>query len=90
MVKFYYEFFCFVKVIVGYVVLEYILFELVILGVIWFLIIIDKGVCVNNLLVFIEVVFEFIDVVIGVIFDDVLFDLSLEIVCKVVNLYCEY
>lgn len=89
MAKPYYEFFCPVKVIAGHAALEHIPFELATLGATRPMIITDKGVRSNNLLVPIEAAFESTDAVIGCIFDDVPPDSSLETVRKAAQLYRE-
>ncbi|MFW1754647.1 iron-containing alcohol dehydrogenase [Acinetobacter wanghuae] len=90
MAKPYYEFFCPVKVIAGHVALEHIPFELSTLGAKRPLIITDKGVRSNNLLVPIEAAFENTDVEIGFIFDDIPPDSSLETVRKAAELYRQH
>ncbi|HJF26941.1 iron-containing alcohol dehydrogenase [Acinetobacter bohemicus] len=87
MAKPYYEFFCPVKVIAGHAALEHIPFELATLGAKRPLIITDKGVRANNLLIPIEDAFESADAVIAGIFDDVPPDSSLETVRKAAKLY---
>ena len=90
MAKPYYEFFCPVKVIAGHAALEHIPFELSTLGAKRPLIITDKGVRSNNLLVPIEAAFENTDVEIGFIFDDIPPDSSLETVRKAAELYRQH
>ncbi|TSH77613.1 iron-containing alcohol dehydrogenase [Acinetobacter sp. RF15A] len=87
MAKPYYEFFCPVKIIAGHAALEHIPFELATLGAKRPLIITDKGVRANNLLIPIEDAFESADAVIAGIFDDVPPDSSLETVRKAAKLY---
>ncbi len=89
MAKPYYEFFCPVKVIAGHAALEHIPFELATLGAKRPLIITDKGVRANKLLVPIEAAFESADAEIAAIFDDVPPDSSLETVRKAAHLYRE-
>ncbi|MCO8044367.1 iron-containing alcohol dehydrogenase [Acinetobacter bohemicus] len=90
MAKPYYEFFCPVKVIAGHAALEHIPFELATLGAKRPLIITDKGVRANNLLIPIEDAFESADAVIAGIFDDVPPDSSLETVRKAAKLYRDH
>ncbi|ENX00239.1 MULTISPECIES: iron-containing alcohol dehydrogenase [Acinetobacter] len=87
MTKPYYEFFCPVKVIAGHAALEHIPFELSTLGAKRPLIITDKGVRANNLLVPIEAAFESTDAEIAAIFDDVPPDSSLGTVRRAAQLY---
>lgn len=87
MAKPYYEFFCPVKVIAGHAALEHIPFELATLGAKRPLIITDKGVRNNNLLVPIEAAFESSNTQIGGIFDDVPPDSSLETVRRAAQIY---
>ncbi|MGB8695819.1 iron-containing alcohol dehydrogenase, partial [Acinetobacter sp.] len=87
MAKPYYEFFCPVKVIAGHAALEHIPFELATLGAKRPLIITDKGVRANNLLVPIEAAFESTDAVIGYIFDDVPPDSSVQTVRNAAKAY---
>lgn len=87
MAKPYYEFFCPVKVIAGHAALEHIPFELSTLGAKRPLIITDKGVRANNLLVPIEAAFESTDAEIAAIFDDVPPDSSLGTVRRAAQLY---
>ena len=89
MAKPYYEFFCPVKVIAGHAALEHIPFELATLGAKRPLIITDKGVRANNLLVPIEAAFEMADAAIVAIFDDVPPDSSLGTVRSAAKLYRE-
>ncbi|WP_347453001.1 iron-containing alcohol dehydrogenase [Acinetobacter thermotolerans] len=87
MAKPYYEFFCPVKIIAGHAALEHIPFELATLGAKRPLIITDKGVRANKLLVPIEAAFESTEAEIAAIFDDVPPDSSLETVRKAAQLY---
>jgi len=87
MAKPYYEFFCPVKVIAGHAALEHIPFELAALGAKRPMIITDKGVRANQLLAPIEAAFESTDIEIGVIFDDVPPDSSLETVRAAAQAY---
>ena len=87
MAKPYYEFFCPVKVIAGHAALEHIPFELSSLGAKRPMIITDKGVRINNLLVPLEAAFESTDVEIGFVFDDVPPDSSLETVRAAAQAY---
>lgn len=80
MTKPYYEFFCPVKVIAGSAALEHVPFELHTLGAKRPMIITDKGVRANNLLAPLEAAFAASETVIGVIFDDVPPDSSLDTV----------
>lgn len=89
MAKPYYEFFCPVKVIAGHAALEHIPFELAALGAKRPMIITDKGVRANQLLAPIEAAFESTDIEIGVIFDDVPPDSSLETVRAAAQAYRE-
>ena len=87
MAKPYYEFFCPVKVIAGHAALEHIPFELSSLGAKRPMIITDKGVRINNLLVPLEAAFESTDVEVGFVFDDVPPDSSLETVRAAAQAY---
>lgn len=87
MAKAYYEFFCPVKVIAGHAALEHIPFEIISLGAKHPMIITDKGVRANNLLAPIEAAFESTEIEIGLIFDDVPPDSSLETVRAVAQAY---
>jgi len=89
MAKPYYEFFCPVKVIAGHAALEHIPFELASLGAKRPMIITDKGVRANHLLAPIEAAFESTDIEIGIIFDDVPPDSSLETVRAAAQAYRE-
>lgn len=85
--KSYYEFFCPVKVIAGHMALEHIPFELAALGAKRPMIITDKGVRSNNLLVPLEATFTDTDSQIAVIFDEVPPDSSLQTVRAAAKLY---
>lgn len=85
----YYEFFCLVKVIVGKFVLEYIFYELIGLFVKCLMIVMDKGVCVVGLFELVIVVCEESGLEIVSIYDDVLFDLLIMVVCDIVGIYCQ-
>ena len=85
--KSYYEFFCPVKVIAGHMALEHIPFELAALGAKRPMIITDKGVRSNNLLVPLEATFADADSQIAVIFDEVPPDSSLQTVRAAAKLY---
>lgn len=85
--KSYYEFFCPVKVIAGHAALEHIPFELAALGAKRPMIITDKGVRGNNLLVPLEATFTDTNSQIAVIFDDVPPDSSLKTVRAAAKLY---
>ena len=87
MAKPYYEFFCPVKVIAGHAALEHIPFELSSLGAKRPMIITDKGVRINNLLVPLEAAFESTNVEVGFVFDDVPPDSSLETVRAAAQAY---
>ncbi len=87
MSKSYYEFFCPVKVVAGHMALEHIPFELAALGAKRPMIITDKGVRVNNLLVPIEAAFIDAESVISAIFDEVPPDSSLQTVRAAAQLY---
>ncbi|MGR3977002.1 iron-containing alcohol dehydrogenase [Acinetobacter sp. 1207_04] len=87
MAKPYYEFFCPVKVIAGHAALEHIPFELSSLGAKRPMIITDKGVRINNLLVPLEAAFESTDVEVGFVYDDVPPDSSLETVRAAAQAY---
>lgn len=87
MSKSYYEFFCPVKVIAGHMALEHIPFELAALGAKRPMIITDKGVRSNNLLVPLEATFTDTDSQIAVIFDEVPPDSSLQTVRAAAQLY---
>ncbi|AXI02997.1 iron-containing alcohol dehydrogenase [Aquirhabdus parva] len=89
MSKSYYEFFCPVKVVAGHMALEHIPFELAALGAKRPMIITDKGVRVNNLLVPIEAAFIDAESVISAIFDEVPPDSSLQTVRAAAQLYRE-
>lgn len=85
--KSYYEFFCPVKVIAGHAALENIPFELHLLGVKKAMIITDQGVRHNKLLEPIENIFASANTEIGVIFDNVPSDSSLETVAQAAALF---
>lgn len=87
MAKSYYEFFCPVKIIAGHAALEHIPFELASLGAKRPMIITDKGVRANKLLVPIEAAFESTESTIAVVFDDVPPDSSLNTVRTAAELY---
>jgi alcohol dehydrogenase len=87
MSKSYYEFFCPVKIIAGHMALEHIPFELAALGAKRPMIITDKGVRSNNLLVPLEATFVDTDSQVAVIFDEVPPDSSLQTVRKAAQLY---
>ena len=87
MAKPYYEFFCPVKVIAGHAALEHIPFELATLGAKRPMIITDKGVLANKLLTPVEAAFESTEIEIGLIFDEVPPDSSLETVRAAAQAY---
>lgn len=89
MFKVYYEFFCLVKIVVGNVVLEYIFYEFCILVVIWFMIIIDKGVCGVGLIDYVFNVFVESGMDIIEIYDDVFLDFFIQVVKDIVKIYCD-